>query len=69
MQEGEIGKPILIPGGVLLLRLDKIEIKKKKIDLEQELNKAINFERNKQLSQYSKIYFNKIKQNLESSDQ
>ena len=69
LQEGEIGKPILIPGGVLLLRLDKIEIKKKKINLEQELNKAINFERNKQLSQYSKIYFNKIKQNLESSDQ
>ena len=35
------------------------------IDLEAKLKNAINYERNRQLSQYSKIYYNKIKKNLE----
>ena len=35
------------------------------IDIENELKKAINYERNRQLNQYSKIYYNKIKKNLD----
>ena len=35
------------------------------IDIKNELKKAINFERNRQLNQYSKIYYNKIKKNLD----
>ena len=34
------------------------------IDVESEFKKAINYERNRQLNQYSKIYYNKIKKNL-----
>jgi len=34
------------------------------IDVENEFKKAINYERNRQLNQYSKIYYNKIKKNL-----
>ena len=34
------------------------------IDIEDEFKKAINYERNRQLNQYSKIYFNKIKKNI-----
>ena len=30
------------------------------IDIENKLKKAINYERNRQLNQYSKIYYNKI---------
>ena len=69
LKEGSISEPILIPGGVLILKLDDIKVEERKIDLEVELKKAINFERGKQLSQYSKIYFNKVKQNLKLSDQ
>jgi peptidyl-prolyl cis-trans isomerase SurA len=36
----------------------------KHMDIEIELKKAINNERNRQLNQYSKIYYNKIKKNL-----
>ena len=42
-------------------------IKKKElnIDIDTEFKKAIDYERNRQLNQYSKIYYNKIKKNLE----
>ena len=35
------------------------------LKIENELKKAINYERNRQLNQYSKIYYNKIKKNLD----
>ena len=38
------------------------------IDIKIELEKAINYERNRQLNQYSKIYYNKIKKNLEANE-
>ena len=44
----------------------KIEDKKEKeinIDKEDMLKKIIEFEKNKQLNQFSNIYFNKIKKN------
>ena len=38
-------------------------MKKKTIDENQELNKKIQFETSRQLDQFSKIYYNKIKIN------
>ena len=35
-----------------------------KINFDEELNKLINIEKNKQYNQFSSIYFNKIKQNI-----
>ena len=35
-----------------------------KIDIEEQYNKAINFEKNRQLNQFSIIYFNKTKKKL-----
>ncbi len=63
-----ISKPFLVPGGVLVLKINDIKNEAKKIDTELELKKAIYYEKNKQLSNYSKIYFNKIKKNLELDD-
>ena len=65
---GEISKPIILSNGVLLLKIRNIRNSTIKIDFEVELTKAINFEKNRQLSQYSKIYFNKIKKNLEFNE-
>ena len=62
---GEISKPIILPTGILILKIIDIKNNKIKIDMEAALKKAINYERNKQLSQFSKIYFNKVKKNLE----
>ena len=61
-------KPIVIPGGFLILQITEINEKKIEIDIEDELKKLVNFEKNNQLNQYSKIYFNKIKKNLEINE-
>ena len=61
---GEITKPIILSNGVLILKI--INIKNSDIDFETELKKAINYEKNRQFNQYSKIYFNKVKKNLET---
>ena len=64
----EISKPIILSNGVLILKVTKIKKVEVSINLETELKKAINYERNRQLSQYSKIYYNKIKKNLEFNE-
>ena len=61
---GEITKPIILPNGILVLKLVDINSSEATIDVGSELKKAINYERNRQLNQYSKIYYNKIKKNL-----
>ena len=65
LQIGEITKPIVLPNGVLILKLINTKNLETTIDIENELKKAINYERNRQLNQYSKIYYNKIKKNLD----
>tara|TARA_B100000795_G_C22690146_1_gene395285 strand:+ start:88 stop:1005 length:918 start_codon:yes stop_codon:yes gene_type:complete len=65
LKDGEISKPIILPTGVLILKIKDTKNTKIKIDMEKEFKKAINFERNRQLSQFSKIYYNKVKKNLE----
>ena len=60
---GEITEPIQTSSGYLFLRLnDKKEIAEK-IDLEKELKQQIIFEKNRQLKQFSFIYYKKLKKN------
>ena len=61
---GDITKPIILSNGILVLKLINIKTLETTIDIENELKKAINYERNRQLNQYSKIYYNKIKKKL-----
>ena len=65
LQIGEITKPIILSNGILILKLINTKKMKTTIDIENEFKKAINYERNRQLNQYSKIYYNKIKKNLD----
>ena len=60
---GEITNPIQIGNGFLLLKINKKRKRNVNINFEDELNKLINIEKNKQFNQFSIIYFNKIKQN------
>ena len=60
---GEYTNPIVIPGGLLILNLDDKKIQEENINFDKEFNKQINYEKNTQLNQFSKIYFNKIKKN------
>jgi len=61
----ETSEPIILSTGVLLIKVVDSKSSKTNIDQKTELQKAINYERNQQLNQYSKIYYNKIKKNLE----
>ena len=63
LQIGEFTKPINIPGGVVILKLDKKEDKKISLDFDSELKKLIEYEKNRQLNQFSTVYFNKLKFN------
>ena len=65
---GDISSPFIITGGVLILKVNDIREEVKVIDFDLELKNGIEFERNKQLNQYSKIYFNKTKKNLRLDD-
>jgi peptidyl-prolyl cis-trans isomerase SurA len=60
---GETTIPIKLPNGFLILRLDDKKNVEVEINLEKELQNLISYERNKQLNQFSLIYFNKIKVN------
>ena len=62
---GEITKPIILSNGILVLKLTNTKNLETTINEEDELKKAINYERSRQLNQYSKIYYNKIKKNLD----
>ena len=64
LQIGEITKPIILSNGILILKLINTKNIKTTAGMKSELSKAINYERNRQLDQYSKIYYNKIKKNL-----
>ena len=61
-------KPINTPGGFLILKINDIKNTKIDIDIDNEFKKIENYEKNNQLNQYSKIYFNKIKKDLEISE-
>jgi peptidyl-prolyl cis-trans isomerase SurA len=64
----DFAKPIPVPGGFLILQINDIKSTKIDLDVNYELKKLINFERNNQLNQYSNIYFNKIKKDLEINE-
>lgn len=63
LSPGNYTKPIQISSGYLILKLDDVKIEKIKIDEKKELEKIILYEQEKQLAQFSKIYFNKIRIN------
>jgi peptidyl-prolyl cis-trans isomerase SurA len=68
LKVGEFTKPIILSNGILVLKLINIRNSETNINIENELKKAINYERNRQLNQYSKIFYNKIKKNLEFNE-
>ena len=68
LEINDFTKPINFPGGFLILQINDIKNTKIKIDVDKEFKKLEYYEKNNQLNQYSKIYFNKVKKNLEISE-
>ena len=67
-KEKDFTKPITIPGGFLILKINEIKKNKIKKNIENELKKIIRTTKNYQLNQFSKIYFNRVKENIEINE-
>ena len=57
-------KPIVIPGGFLILKIEDVRDVNNNFDLNSEINKIVKKKTNEQLNQLSNIYFNKIKKDI-----
>lgn len=68
LSKDEFTKPIVIPGGFLILKLNELKIVNNEINLEEELKKQITSLTNKQLNQFSNIYFNKVKKEIQINE-
>ena len=65
---GKITKPIVLPGGYLILKIEDIKETNIDVDIENEMNLIVKKKTNEQLNQYSNIYFNKIKKNIKINE-
>ena len=68
IEKNEITKPILIPGGFLILYIKDIKKIEKEVDIDKEFTLMVRDLQNQQLNQYSSIYFSKIKKNIEINE-
>ena len=68
LKNGSITKPIKYPNGYLVLKINNKREIKQNIDLEKELQEMIKFEQNKQLNQFSLLFYKKLKQNIEINE-
>ena len=60
---GEYTNPISTGTSFIILKINEIKYEKKIVNIKQEVDKKIEFETERQLKQYSKIYYNKVKIN------
>ena len=60
----QLTKPIQVSSGYLIIKLNNERKKEKKLDFEKTFKQMVTQEKNRQLNQFSLIYFNKIKQNI-----
>ena len=65
---GEITEPIIMPGSFLILKIEDIKLENKNLNQDLEIKRLIDNEKNKQLKQFSNIYFNKIKKDYQINE-
>ena len=61
---GELSKPIKISENFIILKINDIKFKERKIDVSKLLENRITFEKNQQLERFSIAYLNKVKKNI-----
>ena len=61
---GSITEPIPIPKGILILKVGDKRVEETNMDLDKEMEKLIEIEKNKQLNNFSTNYFNQVKNNI-----
>ena len=64
LEPGMFSNPIRTSSGFIILKVDDKKEYVSKFNFEDKLKEVINFQRNKQLEQFSSMYFNKLKKSL-----
>jgi len=68
LKVGENTEPVDIPGGKLILKINAIKKELKEVDVDKELNNILKYEQNRQLNNFSLIYYNKIKNKITDAE-
>ena len=63
MEKDGTTEPIKYPNGYLILRIDDKKRMKQIISIDKELDEIIKYEKNRQLNQFSLLFYKKLKQN------
>ena len=64
LKVNEVSKPILIGNNYIIIKIRERKTIEEKLNIEAELNKLKQQETDRQLNQYSLIYFNKVKKGI-----
>ena len=62
---GDVTKPIITGGGFLVLKLNDVKTESIKIDKETQLRKMIEFEKERQFTRFSTLYYKRIFNNAD----
>ena len=65
---GNHSKPITVPGGFLIIKINDKKMEMINLNYDGEFKKKIENEKNSQLKNFSEIYFKKIKKNSTISE-
>ena len=57
---GEFTNPITVPGGFILIKLNDKKNQLMEINEEEQFKKALNFEKNRQLTMYSTLHYKRV---------
>ena len=63
LKKNEISEPIKYPNGYLILKINDKREMKQIVNFDEEFKDLVNFEKNKQLNQFSILFYKKLKQN------
>ena len=63
LKKNEITEPIKYPNGYLILKINDKREMKQIVNFDEEFKDLVNFEKNKQLNQFSILFYKKLKQN------
>ena len=64
MKKNDVSKYIKYPNGYLILKINDKKEMENIINVNKELNEMSNFEKNRQLNQFSLLFYKKLKQNI-----
>ena len=64
----EVSRPIKVQNGFIMIKLNEKKEFKQKIDIDEQLKRLVNSETNRQLNNFSTIYYKRLKKNIDINE-